>query len=108
VVRSSEAEQPTIIRAGLADAVPRVVEIEAPDVWDVETARVMGRWRLWRDGTPKREVTLDVDTDRWSWLRVGDVVTYTETGLHLDQAVALVLSVERTDEALAEVGLLLV
>ena len=76
-------------------------------VYDAATAtRVMSWWALAK-GFTHRLIKYEMP-QHFAWLRIGDVVTITDDGIHLTDEVALVRSVSRTDRGRLLVGLQLV
>lgn len=80
-------------------------EADLGDVWRSGTAFEVARYLAWREGRSHRSVSYRLDVASWHWLEAGDVVLITDAVLSLDEAVAVVTSIGRTDAPWARVDL---
>jgi len=69
---------------------------ESDIIYDTATAeRVLGWWSLAK-GFTHRVVSYEVD-QHFSWLKIGDVVSISDSGIHLNSEIALIRSIVRSD-----------
>lgn len=75
----------------------RAEELESDWVWVPETALAVLQWRAAAFALPRRSVSYAVGADL-GWLRVGDVVTLTDSEVWFDNTVAIISSIQWADE----------
>lgn len=73
----------------------RKATIETDIVYDTQTADLVLVWKSIAQGFARRVVTLTTG-HAWGWLTPGDIVTYTDDGLYLDQQIGIVRSLTWT------------
>jgi len=75
----------------------RSEELESDWVWEPETALAILQWKAAAFALPRRTVRYAVGADL-GWLRVGDVVTLTDSEVWFNNTVAIVSSIQWADE----------
>jgi hypothetical protein len=106
--RSSKVSRnPSRVGALSKSSAVKAIEVSLTDCWSSATAFNVAQYVAWRDGAPKRTVTVAVPTATHGHLIEGDVVLYTDVPLGLVDVVALVDEVPLTASTMTELTLLL-
>ena len=82
----------------------RSEELESDWVWEPATALAVLQWRAAAYALPRRSVSYAVGAE-WGWLRVGDVITVTDSEVWFAETVCLLTSVRWADETTIVLGL---
>jgi hypothetical protein len=82
----------------------RSEELESDWVWEPATALAVLQWRALAYALPRRSVSYVVGAE-WGWLRVGDVITLTDSEVWFAETVCLISSVRWADETTIVLGL---